>query len=191
MIILSFDIGIKNLAYVILQINDDTIPNILDWEVISLCDTESKVKDISLITIGRNMQHILDSYFQTKWNIFSIDVVLIENQIGPLAIRMKTLQGMITQYFIQKNISQIEYWSSSNKLKPFLNENKKTNYRERKLLSIKVTLHLLDTFFNSWSHHYSSHKKKDDLSDCLLQCLHYSIKHNYTNIFNNADNLKL
>ena len=69
------------MAYVILQINGDTIPNILDWEVISLCDTESKVKDISLITIGRNMQHILDSYFQTKWNTFSIDVVLIENQI--------------------------------------------------------------------------------------------------------------
>ena len=137
------------------------------------------------------MQIILDDYFQTKWKHFIIDIVLIENQIGPLAIRMKTIQGMITQYFIQKNISQIEYWSSSNKLKPFLKEIKKTTYRERKLLSIKVTIHLLEQFFNAWATHYSSHKKKDDLSDCLLQCLHYIIKHNYTNIFNNADNLKL
>ena len=31
-----------------------------------------------------------------------IDTVIIENQISPIANRMKTLQGMIAQYFIMK-----------------------------------------------------------------------------------------
>ena len=48
-----------------------------------------------------------------------IDTVIIENQISTLASRMKTLQGMITQYFIMKNIPQIEFISASCKLKLF------------------------------------------------------------------------
>ena len=35
--------------------------------------------------------------------------VIIENQISPIANRMKTIQGMITQYFIMKNIYNVEY----------------------------------------------------------------------------------
>ena len=37
-----------------------------------------------------------------KIGYHTIDLVLIENQIGPLALRMKTLQGMIMQHFIEK-----------------------------------------------------------------------------------------
>ena len=62
-----------------------------------------------------------------------IDVVLIENQIGKIAIRMKSLQGMIAQYFIQKNIPTIEFISSKNKLY-FIKY--KTTYKERKQLGI-------------------------------------------------------
>ena len=44
---------------------------------------------------------------------------IIENQIGPNAIRMKGLQGMITMYFISKGVPVI-YWNASNKLKPYI-----------------------------------------------------------------------
>jgi len=48
--------------------------------------------------------------------------VVIENQISPIATRMKTIQGMVAQYFIMKSESTLEptiihFVSSSNKLK--------------------------------------------------------------------------
>ena len=53
-----------------------------------------------------------------------LDVVIIENQISTIASRMKTLQGMISQYFIMKGIPSIEFISSINKLKIINNSNK-------------------------------------------------------------------
>ena len=49
-----------------------------------------------------------------------IDRIIIENQIGPLALRMKMMQGMITQHFIENNLEKIELVNASNKLKDFL-----------------------------------------------------------------------
>mgnify|MGYP006866113598 CR=1 FL=1 len=45
-----------------------------------------------------------------------IDIVCVENQIGPLALRMKTLQGMIMQHFIEKEIPLVEEISATNKI---------------------------------------------------------------------------
>ena len=88
----------------------------------------------------------------------NIDYVLIENQISTIATRMKTLQGMITQYFIMRDVENIEFVSSTNKLKPFLDK-KKTSYAERKKMGINVTNkiisetgglhHWIDTFQKS------------------------------------------
>ena len=48
-----------------------------------------------------------------------IDTVVIENQISPIANRMKTVQGMITQYFLMRGVDkrQIIYFSAVQKLK--------------------------------------------------------------------------
>lgn len=60
-----------------------------------------------------------------------IDAILIENQIGNLAGRMNVLQGMISQYFIMRNITNIEFISATNKLKLFKSIiNKKTGLSE-------------------------------------------------------------
>ena len=76
--------------------------------------------DTDLIKIGKNMKVLLN-------NITGIDEithVVIENQISPIANRMKTIQGMLAQFFIMKNSDiEIEFVSSVNKLKQF--ENKK------------------------------------------------------------------
>lgn len=53
--------------------------------------------------------------------ISNITHVLIENQISTVASRMKTIQGMVAQYFIMVlENPRIEFISSSNKLKNFV-----------------------------------------------------------------------
>jgi len=97
---------------------------------------------------------------------------MIENQISPIANRMKTIQGMIAQYFIMRNEDiNIDFVSASNKLKKFINNNEKTTYNERKKLSIVKCLELLQTRteFNEWVDFFGHHKKKDDLADSFLQ----------------------
>jgi len=129
---------------------------------------------ISLVTYGKQLKES----FNNK-NFGEIDLVLVENQIGPLALRMKTLQGMIMQHFIEKDFNVLEI-SPSNKLKEFLG-NKKTTYAERKKESIKITQNILlkHFFINKWTSHFNTHKKKDDLADSFLQGLWYFKKNNW------------
>ena len=103
-----------------------------------------------------------------------LDCVLVENQIGPLALRMKTLQGMIMQHFIERNCSIIEEISPLNKLKKYLGK-KKTTYNERKKMGIEITFKKIVELneLTVWQEHFSKHKKKDDLADSFLQGLWY------------------
>ncbi len=125
-----------------------------------------RADNINLVVLGRNIQHIFDDLF----NKHNIDCVIIENQISPLANRMKTLQGMIAQYFIMNNTPCIEFISASNKLKEFINK-QKLSYREKKKLGVSTTKALFQKYqkFAMWEDMFNSHKKKDDLADCFLQ----------------------
>ncbi len=126
---------------------------------------KTKTIDINLVQYGRNLKTKFNEILKDK----SIDGVVVENQIGPLALRMKTLQGMIMQHFIEKDIPLVEEVSATNKLKEFVD--KKTTYNERKKASIKFTIDILSQNNNitSWLPFFNSHKKKDDLADCFLQ----------------------
>jgi hypothetical protein len=164
---------------------------------------ESKKADkIDLFNIGLNIKTKFNKLFE---NEEKIDYVIIENQISPIATRMKTIQGMIVQYFIMSNIQvdNIEFISAANKLKDFgtntnnsINNNKdnvdldkqeksekleKTKYSERKKMGISKCLEIItnDFRFNEHVNYFSKHKKKDDLSDSFLQGLwfihHYKL----------------
>ena len=141
---------------------------------------------VSLIEIGVNLRDRLDELLieiektcNGEAEIEKIEKILIENQLSSLAIRMKTLQGMITQYFIMKGYENIEYISSQNKLKLFLERDKtgertsggeKTSYSERKKLGIKYCQELLVKHgMEDWLEFMSKHTKRDDLADCFLQ----------------------
>jgi hypothetical protein len=72
--------------------------------------------ETDLIIIGKQMKIQMNKIA----GIDEITHVVIENQISPIANRMKTIQGMLAQYFIMKNSDiHIEFVSSSNKLKQF------------------------------------------------------------------------
>ena len=202
MILLSFDVGIKNLAYCLLSINEIKNTNtnednskhfieIIKWNIIDLsCDKEAETESvekilkqcckckksatycthsntmlpedamkfckkhaeeaqlpvhpkllksnsknghtpyivplskkkvscnkINIVDLGKNIKCHLDVIFAEHMD--KIDAILIENQIGNLAGRMNVLQGMISQYFIMRNITNIEFISATNKLKLF------------------------------------------------------------------------
>ena len=128
-----------------------------------------KTTNLNMVDIGRNLKQFLDTLLST----ITIDTIIIESQIGPIANRMKTLEGMIIQYFIGKNCKNIELVSSSNKLKPFIDAKEKTSYNQRKKMGIDITYKLLNNHFVSWEERFNSHKKKDDLADSFLQGLSY------------------
>jgi hypothetical protein len=121
---------------------------------------------VDLITIGRNMHQRFDALPHLA---SGIDVVIIENQLSTLATRMKTLQGMITQYFIMRGVPDIRFISATNKLKLFdtKKDGEETGYADRKKRGIEITRSLIGGSSHSAS--FEKHKKKDDLADCFLQ----------------------
>ena len=157
----------------------------------------TNASDVDLITIGRSLKRVFDQLLTSDLNI---TCVVIENQISPIANRMKTLQGMIAQYFIMKddNIS-IEFVSSVNKLKVVrTQENKEqlkeigdTNtesnvskevltYNQRKRLGVEKCSQLIkEKNYTEWYQFFLNNKKKDDLSDSFLQGIWF-IEHNKT-----------
>lgn len=141
---------------------------------------KSNATKIDLVTIGRNIQHRFDDILGDY--LLTIDTIIIENQIGPIANKMKTIQGMLAQYFIMKNNNiSVDFISATNKLKDFIpleNKTVKMDYKERKKLGVQTCSNFVttDTRFSDWSMFFSKHQKKDDLSDCFLQGMWY-IKH--------------
>lgn len=148
--------------------------------------------DLDMITYGRNLMKHMDAILYPPPSASAsaspphIDMMIIENQISTIATRMKTLQGMITQYFIMKNVPQIEFISASCKLKLFTdsmldvsNYVDATTYGDRKKAGITICRALGEmspappcgTNYATWMPMFEKHKKKDDLADCFLQCL--------------------
>ena len=135
---------------------------------------------LDLITIGRNMHRRFDALPHLA---SGIDVVIIENQLSTLATRMKTLQGMITQYFIMRGVPDIRFISATNKLKLFSEEGGgdkegKDDYADRKKRSIEITRALINNAAHMpmMAMQFVEHKKKDDLADCFLQGLWWLCK---------------
>jgi len=195
--ILSFDIGIKNLGYCILY-KDLTINNeknliIHKWGVINILEDNEKCKDISLDEIGTRMYKRLHDEFLQE----NITEVLLENQPVLKNPVMKSIQILIMGFFkyesiiLGREIKLIKLINASNKLKLGkkliqFNESEdilkiKTKYNRNKKLAILYTNYFLEkelySDYNKYNTLFNEHKKKDDLSDAFLQGLYY-IKNN-------------
>ena len=148
---------------------------------LSKIDNRIKVKasQLNLIEIGRRVNHELSVLFKDP-----IDYVIIENQIGPLANRMKSIQCFIAMYFIMNGVSNVEFISASNKLCQ-VDKECKDKYHKRKLLSIVKTRDIIEhrESFNGWVELFNASKKQDDLADSFLQCLWFINKKQFTDSF--------
>ena len=139
---------------------------------------DEKAKDFNIVKLGISLKNNLD---KINFSLENINYILIENQISPIANRMKTLQGMITQYFIMNNFYNIEFISSQNKLKYFLNE-KNTTYNQRKKIAIETCKNLLIKNNLNNIEFFNNFNKKDDLADCFLQGYFFFIHNKFLNI---------
>jgi hypothetical protein len=126
--------------------------------------------DTGLVTMSINLTHMMNDLIKD----ISIDCVLIENQISKIASTMKTIQGMLTQYFVMRGVYDIHYISSYNKLKLYVSSKKNYTYKQRKELGVQCALKELNESQDSaWIALFQTHKKKDDLADSFLQGLWY------------------
>ena len=141
--------------------------------------------DVNLIDVGIQMKNQLNNV-----DLSGVTHVIIENQISKIANRMKTVQGMLTQYFImQENIPHIEYISSFNKLKDLGSKDKENTYKQHKIDSISICQGFIDNnnCLNKWKDILQT-SKKDDLADAFLQGVWYMKN---KNIISYAENLKI
>lgn len=195
--ILSFDIGIKNLGYCILYkdltINNEKSLIIHKWGIINILQDNEKCKDISLDEIGTRMYKRLQDEFLEE----NITEVLLENQPVLKNPVMKSIQILIMGFFkyesiiLGREIKLIKLINASNKLKLGkkliqFNESEdilkiKSKYNRNKKLAILYTNYFLEkelySDYNKYNTLFNEHKKKDDLSDAFLQGLYY-IKNN-------------
>jgi len=161
--------------------------------------------EIDLVTIGRAIRRQLDY----DPSIESVTHVIIENQISTIAARMKTIQGMLAQYFIMRfgDRVHIEFVSSHNKLKGFAESSKplkdpttekngeevtkeKASYKANKTDGIVICRQFFEINheMRGWTDFFEKSKKRDDLADSFLQGIWY-LKTN--KIIHYADNLKI
>ena len=156
----------------------DNFPIINEYYKTMVLQPFKQEKKTSMIDISKNIKKQFD-----KFNVV-FDAILIENQIGKVAIKMKCIQSMITQYYIDKNITNIIYVSPYNKLKSQSPNKNRISYKQRKKMAIDLTnetIHETITNSGDWIPFFNKHKKKDDLADSYLQVVWY---------INNASDLK-
>ena len=192
--ILSFDIGIKNLAYCIIDNYDSPKYSIVSWDIIQLIDDNTLCKNVNLNQITNILYVKLFNIFQ---NYENIKYILLENQPVLKNPVMKSIQIIIFGFFnyqkiiLNRNIQEINFINASNKLKvsKYIKEytteqlsqidkinNIKNKYNINKKFAILYTNHFLIHYIQDYQNHieiFNSHKKKDDLSDAFLQSLYF------------------
>ena len=178
--ILSFDVGIINLAYCVF---DTDLCKILFWEVINLENHNSSYNKLYI-----NLINELD---KRKQCLLDVNLVLIEKQpsFNP---KMRIIAGCLQTYFFIRgvvdaplghDIKNVEFFSPKHKLKcytgpPLLSDSKnKSKYSQTKKMGVLITYSKLEEFNepSEIKDIFEKSKKKDDLADCYLQAVTYSV----------------
>jgi len=169
---ISFDIGIRNLAYCIIQYNTETKKcSIENWDIINLCFEGELVKKISLLKICSRLVNALN-----EKGIDSEIIVIIENQPVLTNPKMKSIQMMVFTYFVMIGCENVYFFSPRCKFQaydgPVIECSLKSKYAQRKKLAIQYCQYFIKDN-PEYTDFFITHKKKDDLSDCLLQALSF------------------
>jgi hypothetical protein len=183
--VISFDIGIKNMAYCIASFKNNL-------EIIKLNKIDLTISNKASVQtlIETTIEFLDDIYNQINLNNDECLKVLIECQ---MTSKMRCIQTTINTYF--KMISKIEgidietiYLSPKHKLdltKKYpeysYKEDKNNNYRNNKINAILFSSYLLEKIYknNEIFEIIKKEKKKDDICDAFLMIVFYYEKNNH------------
>ena len=168
---LSFDVGIKNLAYC--SLNQDK--KILDWGIINLnknplcqCGLKKDCNKVATYQVTDSDNH---------------EIICIENQPALKNPTMKSIQMLLYSYFMiegvtkDKSVEQVHMINARNKLKvyngPPVECNIKEKYKRNKYLSVEYTKNMILQQDKKFIDLFDESKKKDDLADAYLQGIYF------------------
>lgn len=153
--LLSIDVGIKNLAMIVM----DTESHKIDyWE----CDGVPMESEEGLFP--SMIQHL------NSKNLGHIDQVIIEKQ-PQKNHTIKSVENLLHAYFLCKGLN-VKLWDAKHKIPDIVGPGKK-QYTKRKNASIERCLDHIKTSNPDKVSFFQSHQKKDDLADCFMQGLSY------------------
>eukprot|EP00798_Chlamydomonas_sp_ICE-L_P019667 gene19667-26353_t len=137
---------------------------VVEWVVKDFGDIKSVTALLSRLTVW-----LFDTFNDSKW-----DFVLIENQVGS---KMRCVQTAIHMFFdMQKHTSgagEVRVISPALKLRD--NSAPSTTYRNRK----EYAINYINNKLHDVPEWFQNTKKKDDLCDCLLQCIAFFQYHSF------------
>lgn len=189
-VIISFDIGIKNLACCVLKVGEksDKVAKILMWHVIALAAVKEKIPNVQELSLRlfSELDDIVALLEEKGYQV--IDTVLVENQPSKLNGAMKTIQMMIYSYFQLRRhwegrVTTVHMVSAAGKLKDHsytidTNGIDKTGYDLNKWKAIKLAeLYIVND--SGLQGIFNSYNKKDDMSDSMLQAIAWLRKSKY------------
>lgn len=158
-------LGNKELPQLITLSKEHESPLGTKKEMIASLKRKWVTNEPDMVEIGKRLIQVYDTFENVK-------TVLVENQIGPLASKMKGIQGMVVQYWLMRG-ADVHCIAAVNKLKLF--HQGPTTYSQRKKLSIQYAKKVLAE--KGWDDAaFLKHKKKDDLADTLLQAIWFITK---------------
>jgi hypothetical protein len=188
--ILSFDVGIINLAYCIFDTSNCKINN---WGIIDLKVPQFSARVPSgnnAIAKSANDIHVtLIKELDNRKFLLDVDYVVIEKQpsFNP---KMRIIGGCLQSYFYirgiidsENPITSIEFFSPKHKLKCYtgpeltIESKTKSKYVQTKKMGILITREKLNEFNETEiiKKQFESSKKQDDLADSYLQAITFSV----------------
>ena len=158
--LLSIDVGIRNLAMCMIDENTQAIKY---WDVSGV---PPEHKD-GLYPCFR--EHLSDR----SW-VLDASTILIEKQPGQNK-RMKTVENFLHAYFVIKSPKAETIIYDARHKVPDVAGAGKAKYRQRKQTAIARCKEFVEKGPNNknWIEHFTKSKKKDDLADTVLQALSY------------------
>lgn len=179
--IISFDVGICNLAYCYMQWCSQTDVKIIKWEVLNFGKDIDR-RDLSALTL-KLLGSLKERFDDVSMN--GVCIIAIENQPAVKNPTMKTIQNIIYTYFHILKIQTypsliIKLVSAWNKLKvkkqptDVFEKTKHISqkYSKNKKLAEIICKHYITNVYSidrSLVQLYDKNKKKDDLADSFLQ----------------------
>lgn len=175
MIVLSVDLGWRNLSYVILEVFLESY-KILEWENVDIMGEENiNINTTSLEDLVKNT-HAKVKDIIMKWCSYKPEIAFLEQQpLGQMArnVKTKTMSHIMQSHLLSNSIT-VEFVNPKKKLKGLKNGE---TYQDNKKFAVEKTKSLLENNL-VWLEKFMTHKKKDDLADSFLQGL-YSAKEKF------------